>query len=222
MLTLFINSLIPASFGSFSKPMDIPPIPLQPPVQVINQDEQHNEYGLFSAFQNYVASFTNDEPPEPSEQEKENTLCAVDCINQCSFGDLVARLSELPVESLRSLIATLLSQIPEDSSPRVIVVKPELPAPTSPRPSSRRSRANAAAYDPTLVYVLEFATMLALRDAETVRELGKDVAAALQSVLRNAANVHFVTVSRVVYYLLSLLKASHVSVLYATCGMGTN
>jgi brefeldin A-resistance guanine nucleotide exchange factor 1 len=111
---------------------------------------------------------------------------------------------------LRSIIDTLLSQIPEDSSPRVIVVKPELP-PTSPRTSGTRRKANSPVYDPTLVFVLELATILTLRDEESVRELGKDVAGALQSVIRNASNVHFVAISRVVFYLLSLLRESDVS-----------
>lgn len=114
------------------------------------------------------------------------------------------------MESLRSVIDTLLSQIPEDSSPSVIVVKPDLP-PTSPRTSGTRRKANAPVYDPTLVFVLELATLLALKDEESVREIGKDVASALQSVIRNASNVHYVAISRVVYCLLSLLKESDVS-----------
>jgi brefeldin A-resistance guanine nucleotide exchange factor 1 len=118
--------------------------------------------------------------------------------------------STLPVETLRSIIDTLLSQIPEDSSPSVITVKPDLP-PTSPRPGGMRRKANAPTYDPTLVFVLELATILALKDEESVRELGKDVAGALQSVIRNASNLHFVAISRVVYYLLCLLRESDVS-----------
>jgi len=89
-------------------------------------------------------------------------------------------------------------------------VKPELP-PTSPRVSGTRRKANTPVYDPTLVFVLELATILALKDEESVRELGKDVAGALQSVIRNASNVHFVAISRVVYYLLTLLRESDVS-----------
>jgi brefeldin A-resistance guanine nucleotide exchange factor 1 len=47
-----------------------------------------------------------------------------------------------------------------------------------------------------------------MRDAETVEALGKDLANALQSVIRNASNYHDVVISRVTYYLLSLLRAS--------------
>jgi golgi-specific brefeldin A-resistance guanine nucleotide exchange factor 1 len=90
MLNLFINSLIPASFKS--KHLDLPAIPLQPPAQVIERNERQSEGGLFSALSSYVSSFANDEPPEPSEQEIEDTLAAVDCIGQCSFGELIGRL----------------------------------------------------------------------------------------------------------------------------------
>jgi hypothetical protein len=66
-------------------------------------------------------------------------------------------------------------------------------------------------YDPSLVFVLELATVLALRDDETVRELAKDVTDALASVIRDTSKHHPVVVARSVYYLLSLLKASNVS-----------
>jgi brefeldin A-resistance guanine nucleotide exchange factor 1 len=90
MLNLFINSLIPASFKS--KHLDLPAIPLQPPAQVIDRGERHSEGGLFSGLSSYLSSFANDEPPEPSEQEIENTLAAVDCIGQCDFEELIERL----------------------------------------------------------------------------------------------------------------------------------
>ena len=206
LLNLFVNSLIPSSFESISPALGLPPIPLQPPAQVIDRAEKQNEGGLFSTLSSYVSSFANDEPPEPSELEIENTLCAVDCIKACGVDALFARIAQLPIESLRSIVDTLLAQIPEDSSPRVIVVKPELPP-----PSPIRSRFNPPVYDATLVFVLELATVLTLRDRETIRELGKDVADALQSVVRNAANVHPLVISRVIYYLLRLLQASQVS-----------
>lgn len=207
LLNLFVNSLIPSSFEPISKTLDIPSIPLQPPAQIIDRAEKQSEGGLFSTLSSYVSSFANDEPPEPSELEIENTLCAVDCIKACAVDETFARISQLPIESLRSILDSLLAQIPEDSSPTVIVVKPELPPPSPVRPNGR-SRFNAPIYDPTLVFVLELATLLALRDSQTVRELGKDVADSLQSVVRNASNIHHVVISRVVYYLLRLLQAS--------------
>ncbi|KAF2473777.1 Sec7-domain-containing protein [Lindgomyces ingoldianus] len=209
MMNLFVNSLLPPYFLSFQKTLALPPIPLQSPAQIIDRAERPADTGIFSALTSYVSSFANDEPPEPSDQEIEYTLCTVDTVKECHFEDILANISQLPVESLRSLLLSLLEQIPEDGSPRVIVVKPELPHPNSPRPNGNKAKLNRPTYDPSLVFVLELATVLALRDDETVQELAKDVTDSLQSVIRDASKLHPVVIARSVYYLLSLLKASN-------------
>lgn len=211
MINLFVNSLIPPYFLSFQKTLALPPIPLQSPAQIIDRAERPADAGIFSALSSYVSSFANDEPPEPSDQEIEYTLCTVDTVKECHFDDILANISQLPVESLRSLLMSLLEQIPEDGSPRVIVVKPEMPPAISPRSNGNKMKLSRPAYDPSLVFVLELATVLAVRDEETVKELAKDVADALASVIRNASQLHPVVTARSVYYLLSLLKASNVS-----------
>ncbi|KAK4999865.1 GDP/GTP exchange factor for ARF [Elasticomyces elasticus] len=119
--------------------------------------------------------------------------------------DLVSRL---PLQPLKSLILSLLAQIPEDSSPRVMVVKPDMPAPNPVRPNGQKAGPTISPYDPALVYVLELCTLLAIRDEETVMGIGKDVAHALQGVIRDANHVHPVVVGRACYYLFSLLQAS--------------
>ncbi|KAF2265766.1 cytohesin-2 [Lojkania enalia] len=209
MINLFVNSLIPPYFLSFQKTLALPPIPLQSPAQVIDRAERPADAGIFSALTSYVSSFANDEPPEPSDQEIEYTLCTVDTVKECHFEDILANISQLPVETLRSLLLSLLEHIPEDGSPRVIVVKPEMPQTTSPRSNGSRSKMNRPTYDPSLVFVLELATVLALRDDETVEQLAKDVVDSLKSVIRDASTHHPVVIARSVYYLLSILKASN-------------
>lgn len=211
MINLFVNSLIPPYFLSFQKTLALPPIPLQSPAQVIDRAERPADAGIFSALTSYVSSFANDEPPEPSDQEIEYTLCTVDTVKECHFEDILANISQLPIDSLRSLLLSLLEHIPEDGSPRVIVVKPEVPQTASPRPNGNRSKLNRPTYDPSLVFVLELATVLALRDEETVEQLAKDVVDSLKSVIRDASKHHPVVIARSVYYLLSILKASNVS-----------
>ncbi|KAI4671292.1 uncharacterized protein J4E88_009326 [Alternaria novae-zelandiae] len=208
MVNLFVNSLIPPYFLSFQKTLALAPIPLQNPAQVIDRAERPADTGIFSALTSYVSSFANDEPPEPSDQEIEYTLCTVDTVKECHFEDILANISQLPVESLRSLLSSLLEHLPEDGSPRVIVVKPEIPG-ASPRTTGPRQKGKGPLYDPSLVFVLELATVLALRDEETVKELAKDVTDALASVIRDAPKHHYVVIARSVYYLLSLLKASN-------------
>ncbi|KAK5165588.1 GDP/GTP exchange factor for ARF [Saxophila tyrrhenica] len=210
IINLFVNSLVPTSFTSISRDLDLPPIPLQSPAQVIERNDKSNEVGLFSAFTSYVSSVMNDEPPEPNDQEIEATLCTVDCINACRFEEILGNVSELPVESLKSLTMSLLAHLPEHDSPRVIAVKPELPAPTPLRANGTKSAGSEApVYDPAVVYVLELATILALRDEETITALGSDVAGALQAVIADADRLHPVALSRTVFYLLALLRASN-------------
>ncbi|KAH9810480.1 GEA2-GDP/GTP exchange factor for ARF [Teratosphaeria destructans] len=212
IINLFVNSLIPTSFTSISRDLDLPPIPLQSPAQVIERNDKSNEGGLFSAFTSYVSSVMNDEPPEPNDQEIEATLCTVDCINACRFEEILGNVSELSLDSLRSLTDSLLSHLPEQESPRVISVKPDIPAPTPLRGNGQKLSQNAEpqpVYDPAVVYVLELATILALRDEETITALGPDVSEALQAVIGDAEHLHPVALSRTVFYLLALLRASN-------------
>lgn len=210
IVNLFVNSLIPTSFTSISRDLDLPPIPLQSPAQVVERNDKSSDVGLFSAFTSYVSSVMNDEPPEPNDQEIEATLTTVDCITACRFEEILGNVAELPVESLKSLTLSLLGHLPENDSPRVITVKPEIAAPTPVRANGVKSPAiEQPAYDPAVVYVLELATILALRDEDTIVALGADVSRALELVIGDAERLHPVALSRTVFYLLSLLRASN-------------
>lgn len=208
---LFVNSLIPTSFTSISRDLDLPPIPLQSPAQVIERSEKSNDVGLFSAFTSYVSSVMNDEPPEPNDQEIEATLLSVDCINDCHFEEILGNVSELPVQCLTALTKALIDSLPSDEEQfRVIAPKSEMPAPTPVRANGVKAILDPQpTYDPALVYVLELATILALRDEETITALGSEASRALEDRIRDPDQLHPVALSRVVFYLLSLLRASN-------------
>lgn len=91
-LNLFVNSLIPPLSLTALNRIDITPIPIQPPSQVIDRGVKASEGGLFSAFTSYISSYAADDPPEPSEEELESTLCTVDCVNACHVGDVFANV----------------------------------------------------------------------------------------------------------------------------------
>ncbi|KAJ5719445.1 hypothetical protein N7493_007900 [Penicillium malachiteum] len=205
---LFINSLIPSFDSKLTAELDVSPIPLQPPSQVVDRDNRGNDSGLFSALSQYISSYAADDPPEPSDEELDNTLCTVDCVTACSISDILANIKSLPLSSLGRLVEALLSQIPEDNAPAVIVVKPERPSPVS-RPANTRVDPNQPKYDPSMIFNLELATLLTLRDEETLETLGESLATTLQTLVRDAKNLHPLTVSRIVSYLLNLLRLSH-------------
>ena len=115
----------------------------------------------------------------------------------------------IPQKPLAALTHALLDQIPEESSPAVIVVKPEQ-GPPNPKASGQSLGSILPSYDPSIVYILELSTMFAIRDEVSSATVGQDVAEALQNIVRNAANNHSLIVSRAAFYLLSVLSASHV------------
>jgi golgi-specific brefeldin A-resistance guanine nucleotide exchange factor 1 len=88
---LFINALIPPFAGDLVSSLKIPPIPLQSPSQVVER-ESRGETGLLSAFTSYLSSYAADDPPEPSDEELENTLCTIDCVDACNIGDMLNNL----------------------------------------------------------------------------------------------------------------------------------
>ena len=188
--------------------MKISPIPLQNPSQVIDRGAKAQESGLFSAFTSYISSYAADDPPEPSEEELESTLCTVDCVNACFIGDIFANIMELPVGTTESLVAALLSQVPEEPVTDDASEKDNA-AVSIPTNGHKLNQPQGPQYDPALVYLLELSTVLAMRDANSVDALGKQVAGALQSVLRDSHSYHPTIVGRVVFYLFSLLEKSY-------------
>ena len=117
----------------------------------------------------------------------------------------------MPPESRQSLVRALLKQLPEASSPAVIVVRPDRNGPAPIRTNGHRANPLKPSYDPSVVFVLEMATIMATRDHESVTLMGQAVAEALQTIVRDAANIHPLILARAVFYLLYLLNASQVS-----------
>ncbi|KAI9736372.1 MAG: GDP/GTP exchange factor for ARF [Claussenomyces sp. TS43310] len=203
-LNLFVNSLIPVFYPTSFHGMDLPPIPIQNPSQVIDRASKATEAGLFSAFTSYISSYAADDPPEPSDEEIESTLCTVDCINACRMDKVFANVMQMPLNSLQPLVKALLLHLPEDSSAAIIVVKSD-----GGQVETATGQKNSVGPEPATIYLLELCTVLALRDAETVANLGGDVSGALQNIMRDAPSHHPTTVSRAVYYLLNLLHAGY-------------
>jgi brefeldin A-resistance guanine nucleotide exchange factor 1 len=117
--------------------------------------------------------------------------------------------SAMPTPALKHIIRALLSQLPEDPSAAIITVKSEaVPAVVV---NGQKNASDGPIYNPAIVYLLELSTILALRDDESMKAVGQEVARSLQNILRDAANYHHTMVSRTVFYLLNILYASYVS-----------
>ena len=209
-LNLFANSLLKPSLSKSEELLGIPSIPLQPPSQVIDREQRTNEGGLLSTFGSFLSSYAADDPPEPSEEELESTLCTVDCIDSCPMRRIFSKVLNLPPEGRECLVRALLKQLPEQSSPAVIVVRPDRPKPAPIRTNGHRSSQSGPTYDPSMVFVLEMITILSTRDQASVKMMGQAVVDALDTVVRDTANIHPLMLSRAVFYMLYLLNAAQV------------
>lgn len=116
----------------------------------------------------------------------------------------------LPPQTLKQLVSAFLEQLPQVSSPVVIMVKPDRPSSPPSRTTGHRGKVHGPAYDPSLVFILEMVTVIAIRDQYTIASMGESVADALQNIVRDSVNVHITALSRAVYCLLRLLNASQV------------
>ena len=116
----------------------------------------------------------------------------------------------IPPEVRKSLVQALLKHLPEPSSPVVLVARPDQPRPIPIRTNGHRETSSSQAYDPSVAFVLELSTILAIPDKPSIALMGEAVADALQNIVRDASNVHPLVLSRAVYYLLFLMNSSHV------------
>ncbi|KAI6782702.1 uncharacterized protein J7T54_000845 [Emericellopsis cladophorae] len=182
-LNLFVNSLA-EPFSSPDLPLfPIPPIPLQLPSQVIDRAVRSADTGFFSAFTSYISSYAADDPPEPSEEELESTLCTVDCIKSCEIDNVLKNIALLPAAQSKIVVEAVLKQLPENNQEVVIAMKQE--DISSPTPSGPGTTSTPLKYDPSVAFLLELGTMLAIRNNDSLEAMGKLVFDTLQAILRN-------------------------------------
>lgn len=116
--------------------------------------------------------------------------------------------SKLPAAVAAELVQALLDQIPYDDQTAVIAVKQDniVSPPTNGQPES----ASQPKYDPSVAYILEFCTILALRDEDSIELMGKPVFDTVWRLLRDPNEWHPLALSRATFHALSILKSSYV------------
>ena len=96
---------------------------------------------------------------------------------------------------------------PDPSNPSTPNLKAKDPAPLrGPEPQDK-------SYDPSMPFLLEMATSLAIRDAESMRDLSAEVAEYCTEILRQRKHLHPILVERTLIYLMALKKRGHETVI---------
>ena len=195
---LLINSLLPINFSPIHKHMKISPIPLPPPNRSSKSVQRNQESSFFGSLSSYLSSYASDEPPQPTTEEIESTMCTFDCITSCHFDDIAAHIMEIDLDSAEALVNYLI-QSPDSSSPSKVAVTALL--------ASNDEKPTGIDYDPGFLLKLEIATALALRDVASTQQLANGVLEKLIEVIQQAPTNHILMTERVLSYALRLYQA---------------
>jgi len=68
------------------------------------------------------------------------------------------------------------------------------------------------AYDPSMLFLLELATSLAIRDEESMKDFSAEVAEYCTEILRQRKHLHPILVERTLIYLMALKTRGHETV----------
>ncbi|EIE78027.1 hypothetical protein RO3G_02731 [Rhizopus delemar RA 99-880] len=108
---LFLNSLLPNSMliveDFVSGTTDIP---LKPKMPKPSKQQNRRDGSLLSTLSSYLLSpYSNDEAysRDPTEEEVEMTMCAVDCVSACKLQELFIDITSLSLETQKSLLAAI-------------------------------------------------------------------------------------------------------------------
>ncbi len=112
VLTLLENNLLdPNIFPETQSFLNLGPLPSVKP-QYVLKTKTGKENGILSALSSFMKGYS-DEPPEPSEDEIEATLCTIDCIKSSSLLEIFVNARKLKQPVLGSFIDSFVSLLPD-------------------------------------------------------------------------------------------------------------
>ncbi|KAI7908041.1 uncharacterized protein BX663DRAFT_492785 [Cokeromyces recurvatus] len=189
---LFLNSLLPNSMlqveDFLSGTTSIPLKPKSPkPVKQTNR----RDGSLLSTLSSYLLSpYSSDETycRDPTEEEVEQTLCAVDCVAVCKLEELFSNIHILRTDTLICLLKAI-QAVGYDTE---VMKKATVTIP----------------YDPATVLFLEFMITITVRNAERIEELWPYATEYIFGILEFADKQSVLVVERTVVGLLRLCICS--------------
>lgn len=110
---------------------------------------------------------------------------------------------------MAELVQALLRQIPDDDQTTVITIKHDTIAPAS-ATIAQLPTSHHPSYDPSVAYILELCSIAAVRGEDCIQSIGKAVFSAIFELLKDSTRWHPITLSRVAFYALFVLKKSYV------------
>lgn len=152
---LFLNSLLPSSMLQVEDFLSgTASIPLKPKSPKPTKQTARRDGSLLSTLSSYLLSpYSSDETyyRDPTEEEVESTMCAVDCVAACKLEELFTDISSLQTDTLKCLLEAIRS-VGYDTE---VMKKATI----------------TIAYDPATVLFLEFMITFTVRNADRIADL---------------------------------------------------
>lgn len=152
---LFLNSLLPSSMLQVEDFLSgTTTIPLKPKSPKPAKQTNRRDGSLLSTLSSYLLSpYSSDESysRDPTEEEVESTMCAVDCVAACKLEELFTDISLLQTDTLASLLNAI-RYVGYDTE---VMKKATVTIP----------------YDPATVLFLEFMITITVRNANRIDKL---------------------------------------------------
>ncbi|KAI7850967.1 hypothetical protein BDC45DRAFT_516867 [Circinella umbellata] len=185
---LFINSLLPGSMLQVEDFLSgTTSIPLKPKSPPPSKQQNRRDGSLLSTLSSYLLSpYSSDEGyrADPTEEEVESTMCAVDCVTACKLEELFTDMSSLDLEPLKSLL-TSMQEVGYDSK-------------------AIEETKGSISYNPVTVLFLEFMVTVAVRNQDRIEVVWPYAVDYIFSVLKHADKQSVLVVERTVVALLRL------------------
>lgn len=189
---LFLNSLLPTSMLQVEDFLSgTTTIPLKPKSPKPAKQANRRDGSLLSTLSSYLLSpYSSDETyyRDPTEEEVESTMCAVDCVAACKLEELFTDISSLQTDTLKCLLEAIRS-VGYDTE---VMKKATI----------------TIAYDPATVLFLEFMITISVRNADRIADLWSYATEYIFGILEFAEKQSVLVVERTVVGLLRLCICS--------------
>ncbi|KAL5635177.1 hypothetical protein ACGC1H_003018 [Rhizoctonia solani] len=207
--TLFFHSLLPTRMLQMEDFLGgVSMIPLQGG-PALTPAQARSDAGLLSALSSYLltpyGSGSENVMSQPTDEDVENTMCALDCVTSCKLDELYGQIMSLELPALVAAIKALQVLADKRASLKPNPSADEAQAgPTTPVDTSPSE--NQHPYDPTSVFLLEIMVSIAVQTSEHIEETWPIVFEHLSMILSSSISYSVLLVERAVVGLLRLCR----------------
>ncbi|CEL55144.1 putative protein C211,03 OS=Schizosaccharomyces pombe (strain 972 / ATCC 24843) GN=SPBC211.03c PE=1 SV=1 [Rhizoctonia solani AG-1 IB] len=206
--TLFFHSLLPTRMLQMEDFLGgVSMIPLQGG-PALTPAQNRSDAGLLSALSSYLltpyGSGSENVMSQPTDEDIENTMSAIDCVTSCQLDELYGQIMSLELPALIAAMKALQFLADRRASLKSAPADETQAGPTTPVDSSPSQ--NQLPYDPTSVFLLETMVSIVLQTSQHIEETWPIVFEHLSMILSSSINYSVLLVERAVVGLLRLCR----------------